>query len=47
MIYSAMCTIYLEIEADSENEAYEEARERLYRQYRLCPDSIEIEQEYE
>ena len=43
MIYSAMCTIYLEIEADSEKEAYEEARERLYRQYTLCPDSIEIE----
>lgn len=43
MKYYVACIQYLHIEADSEDEAYEAAREQMHRQYRWCPDTIEVE----
>ena len=45
MDYSVTCIQYLSIEADSEKEAYEMARERMYRQYGWSPDTIDVEAE--
>ena len=45
MKYSVAAIQYLTIEADSEDEAYEKAREMMYRQYRWIPDTIDVEPE--
>lgn len=48
MKYYVTCLQYLTVEAASEDEAYEEAQEMMYRQYRWLPDTIEVEpDEYE
>lgn len=43
MQYYVTCLQYLTIEANSEDEAYEAAKEQMYRQYRWLPDTIEVE----
>lgn len=43
MKYSVTVMQFLTIEADDEDAAYEEAREMMYRQYRLLPDVIDVE----
>lgn len=43
MKYYVTAVQYLTIEADNEDDAYEQASNMMYRQYRWIPDSIDVE----
>ena len=43
MKYYVTAIQYLTIEANDEDDAYEQAKSMMYRQYRWLPDTIDVE----